>query len=158
MHFLFVWKDRSFWWDSKWNSPSHWKFASVTIAYHAPCGDTRFISQNYQWKEPFHLVPQRNNCVFHTHCSIWRKIVTGFSTKMESTLWLGHDVTSVRPSIRTQSHNANVPGFVWGKSHRQLRFPKTKRKFEDNKIESIYVTNNRIQNKTTSSGRNKSTV
>ena len=24
--FPFVWKNRSFWWDNKWNSPSHWKF------------------------------------------------------------------------------------------------------------------------------------
>ena len=24
--FPFVWKTRSFWWDNKWNSPSHWKF------------------------------------------------------------------------------------------------------------------------------------
>ena len=24
--FPFVWKNRSFWWVNKWNSPSHWKF------------------------------------------------------------------------------------------------------------------------------------
>ena len=24
--FPFEWKNRSFWWDNKWNSPSHWKF------------------------------------------------------------------------------------------------------------------------------------
>ena len=35
---------------------------------YVPCSlvSKRFISQNYQWKEPFHLIPQRNN-FFHTN-------------------------------------------------------------------------------------------
>ena len=27
--------------------------------------------------------------------------------------WLGYYVTSVRPTVRTQSHNADAPVFVW---------------------------------------------
>ena len=27
--------------------------------------------------------------------------------------WFVYDVTSVRPTARTQSHNANAPAFVW---------------------------------------------
>ena len=27
--------------------------------------------------------------------------------------WFGYDATFVRPSVRTQSHNANAPVFVW---------------------------------------------
>ena len=42
------------------------------------------------------------------------------------------------PPVRTQSHNANAPMFG-GKSHRQLLLTKTKRKFEDNKIQSKFM-------------------
>ena len=56
---------------------------------HVPC----FISQNCQWKEPCHLIPQpnweRSRIPF---CSIWHKILTGFSSiQMESA-----------PSVRLQ--------------------------------------------------------
>ena len=61
-----------------------WTICLITLVYHAPCGYMQFISQNYQWKEPFHLIQQWNNCFFHTHCSIWQEIVTSFSTWMES--------------------------------------------------------------------------
>ena len=27
--------------------------------------------------------------------------------------WFGYDITSVRPTVLTQSHNANAPVFVW---------------------------------------------
>ena len=69
----------------------HWTICLITLTDHALWWDTRFTSQNYQWREPFHLIPQRYNWFFHTYCSIWRKILTGFSTQMESAPYLGTD-------------------------------------------------------------------
>ena len=43
----------------------HWTICLVTLTYHAPWWDTRFISQKFQWKEPFYFCPQRNNWRFH---------------------------------------------------------------------------------------------
>ena len=103
-HFPFVWKNQSFWWNNKWNSPSHWEFfrkkgiASDVVLfsrfYHLMTG----ILLNYLPRSHLrtmllveirglflkitsgkNLIPQRNNCFFQSHCSIWRKIVTGFS-------------------------------------------------------------------------------
>ena len=92
--FPIVRKNRSFWWDNKWNSPSYWKFflkkgitsdvvlfsrsyrndrnitelfASVTLTYHAPCWDTRCISQNSDQMErtvPFDSTTEQLFCPY----------------------------------------------------------------------------------------------
>ena len=37
-------------------------------------------------------------------------------------IWFGCDVTSVRPTVLTQSHNANAPVFVWREVARRDAF------------------------------------
>ena len=54
----------------------YWNYRDVTVPfasahqYHAPGEIHGYSSQNCQWKEPFHLIPQRNN---------WLVIVKGFN-------------------------------------------------------------------------------
>ena len=52
--------------------------------------------------------------------------------------WLSYDVTSVRPSVRNPTMLIGL-GWFAGKLHRQLRLTKTKRTFEDNKIQSQFM-------------------
>ena len=100
----------------------HWTICLITLTYHAPWWDARFISQNCQWKEPFHLFPQRYNCFSHTYRSIRRKIPTGFSIQMESapalTLFVFH-IYQV-PSEDVEGGNVQTDGLevrddkLWG--------------------------------------------
>lgn len=36
-----------------------------------------------------------------------------WETHEREKFWFGYDVTSVRPTVLTQSHSANAPVFVW---------------------------------------------
>ena len=111
--FPFVWKNRSFWCDNKWNSPSHWKFfgkkgiASDVVLFSRFYRNDRNITEPFasshsrtmllgEMRGSFPKIASGKNVTVpfdsttvqlffsHTYCSIWRKIPTGFSIQMES--------------------------------------------------------------------------